>query len=121
MPKPSKIAGPLTQTKLIQTVAAELDISFGQAQAAVHAVTDVITRTVADGNSVTITNFGAWIPKTIPARTARNPQTGGPVHVPEHQVVRFRIAPRLAEVVRGSKTRAGIRKLPKGALSGDRP
>lgn len=120
MARKPKITHPLNQTQLIEAVALELGVPVADATKAVHAVIDVVVRTVTSGHAVTVTNFGSWTPRRVPARKARNPQTGGTVSVPAHQVVRFRVAPRLAEIVRSRKAAQNVRKLAAGALQ-ERP
>ncbi|MFJ2477071.1 HU family DNA-binding protein [Streptomyces sp. NPDC087659] len=115
--RPLPIKQPLTTTTLIDTVAADLDISQAEAQAAVIAVFDVISRAAASGHNTAITNFGTFISHRAKRRRARNPQTGESVLVPAHQAVRFRPSDRLAEAVRRRNRKATIRKLPQGALA----
>lgn len=105
-------SGPLTKTTLVEAVAAELGIPLGEAQDHVHAVLNVITRTLAAGHSVTVTNFGAWDARMRPEHTARNPQTGGRVHVPARRRARFAAAERLQDTVAAGDTTATIRKRP---------
>ncbi|WP_420718905.1 HU family DNA-binding protein [Streptomyces sp. NRRL F-5755] len=45
------------------------------------------------GDSVMVTNFGAFRRVRRERRSARNPQTGGRVTVPARNVVDFRVAP----------------------------
>lgn len=49
------------------------------------------------GEKLSITNFGTFKKVVRPARTCRNPQTGGTVEVPEHNVIKFRPAPAIKE------------------------
>lgn len=66
---------------------------------AVNAVIDVIQSTVASGDKVSITGFGAFEMVHKPARTARNPSTGEPIEVPESWVPRFRPGADFKEMV----------------------
>ncbi|MEV0691813.1 HU family DNA-binding protein [Streptomyces sp. NPDC050388] len=109
--------GPLNKTRLAEAVALQLGVSNEDGIRAVEAVLNVIARTVAGGHSVTVTNFGSWIPKHRPASTRRNPQNGDPVPVPAHTRLFFRLSDRLAAAVRAQDPAAAdITKLPKGSL-----
>jgi nucleoid DNA-binding protein len=103
---------PLNKAGLIRAVAAELGVSRDDAQRAVDAVLNTITRTLAAGHSVTVTNFGSWHAVDRPERAARNPQTGDRVTIPARRAVRVRVAPHLQKVVRTGAASASIRKRP---------
>jgi nucleoid DNA-binding protein len=109
----ARATGSITTVALAELVAAELGISHRQARRTVAAVLNSITRTVAAGHPVAITNFGSWHPLPVPARTARNPQDGAPVAVPATRRVRFTTSPRFLAAVRAADPEAAaIRKLP---------
>ncbi|RJL25055.1 HU family DNA-binding protein [Bailinhaonella thermotolerans] len=57
---------------------------------AVNAIIDTIQKTVASGDKVAITGFGAFEKVDRPARTARNPSTGAAIKVEASAVPRFR-------------------------------
>jgi DNA-binding protein HU-beta len=120
--KPTRIKGPLTQWLLAEAVGTDTGLPPETVQAVQKATWDVIARTLAAGHSVTITNFGTWSAYRRAARKARNPQSGERVLVAAHWASRFRVAPRLAEIVRGHKqAKATVKKLPKGTLTGEQP
>ena len=48
----------------------------------VTAALDVIVETVANGDKVTLVNFGTFDSKKREAREGRNPQTNKPMHIP---------------------------------------
>jgi nucleoid DNA-binding protein len=114
---PVRITTDLTTTKLIDIVAADLDITPKEAARQVYATFDAIARATAAGHNVAITNFGTFRSYRLKKYNARNPQTGEKVPVPAHQVIRFRISPRLADAVRRRDRKATIRKLPQGTLT----
>jgi nucleoid DNA-binding protein len=105
--------GPLNKAALAAAVAAELGTTTQEGHLAVDAVLNAITRTLAAGHSVSITNFGSWHSVPRPARQTRNPQTGESLTVPARQGIRVRTSPRLRDLVRaGDVTAASIRKNP---------
>lgn len=103
----------MNKAQLIDAVADRLGGSRRDANEAVEAVIDTITRTVAGGDRVAITGFGVFEKIDRPARTARNPRTGERVKVKKTAVPRFRAGQGLKDVVSGS------RKLPR--LTATRP
>lgn len=109
---PAVPAGPLNKTRLAEAVAADLGITIPDAFRAIDATLGAIVRTNAAGHDVTITNFGTFRAVTDPARIARNPQTGRTVEVPARPTVRFRVAPRLAEIIRSGDASASLKKHP---------
>ncbi|MCX5201081.1 HU family DNA-binding protein [Streptomyces sp. NBC_00237] len=104
--------GPLNKSALAAAVAAELGTTTHEGHRAVDAVLNAITRALAAGHSVTVTNFGSWRPVPRPARQARNPQTGELVTVPARQGIRVTTSPRLRDLVRTGAVTASIRKNP---------
>lgn len=104
--------GDLNKTRLAAAVAAELGVTRDESFRVLNAVLDTITRAVTAGHDVTITNFGTFRAVEEVARTRRNPQTGERFARPAYPTVRFRVAPRLREVVRGGDPAASIRKRP---------
>ena len=100
--------GPLNKTALGEAVAAELGTSHEQGQRALNAVLNVIARTVAAGHSVTVSNFGTWLPKHVPARKRRNPQTGGSLVVPAHTWLVFRASDQLQDAVKAHDPEAAV-------------
>ncbi|MFJ4551040.1 HU family DNA-binding protein [Streptomyces sp. NPDC088817] len=113
--RPAPITERLTTTKLIDVVAADLDIPPAEARKAVMATFGAIARAAASGHDVAITNFGTWRSYRTPRRKSRNPQTGEPVIVAAHQKVSFRVGPALADAVRRRDRKASIDKAPKGS------
>lgn len=103
---------PLNKTSLAETVAADLGITVKEAFRVLDAVFEPIARTVTAGHDVTVTNFGTWRAVLDPERKARNPQTGERITVPARHAVRFRVSPRLQEVVQAGDPTASIKKRP---------
>ncbi len=91
---------PVNKAQLIQAVADKSGRRLSPTEA-VETVLDVIVRAVAAGDPVSVTGFGSLVPRYRPARTARNPQTGGEVTVAASRVVRFRPGTRFQDLVSG--------------------
>lgn len=77
-------------TRLVELVAAESGVHEDDVRKVLRGTFDVIGRTVLSGHRVTVTNFGTWAGVRKAARFARNPQTGGRVHIPARRVATFK-------------------------------
>jgi DNA-binding protein HU-beta len=66
-----------------------MDMSRKEADAALTALTDLITESVASGEDVAISGFAKFRRIDRPARMARNPATGEMVHVKAKRVARI--------------------------------
>ncbi len=90
----------MNRTELVAAVAAE----SGQSQAAVNGVIDaffsVISKSVAEGNKVTIPGYLAVERTHRAARTGRNPQTGETISIAASDGVK---------VSAGSKLKAAVK------------
>jgi DNA-binding protein HU-beta len=73
-----------------------------QAALAVDAVLDAVTAELAAGERVTLTGFGTFEPVARPARTVRNPRTGGVVEVAASVAARFRPGAGLRSALAGA-------------------
>ncbi len=73
---------------------------------ALNAVLETIQSAVASGNKVAITGFGVFEKSERPARTARNPATGDPIHVAASSVPKFRAGADFKALVNGDKQTA---------------
>jgi len=66
----------MNKHELIDAISSETGASRAEAGRFLDAVINQITKTVADGNKVTLTGFGTFESVTRAARTGRNPKTG---------------------------------------------
>ena len=89
----------LNLAELAQAVAARLGCSVPEAVRAIRATLDAIAGGVVDGKRVSVTGLGSFTPVARPARTARNPQTGEPMQVPERIAVKFVPGKRLVDIL----------------------
>jgi DNA-binding protein HU-beta len=72
----------MNRKDLVEQVAAGTGLAAGQADAAVTAALDAITRAVAAGDRVTLPGFGTFERRERAARSGRNPQTGEAMEIP---------------------------------------
>lgn len=109
----------LNKQLLADQLSERVGLSRSIAQEVVETVFDICAWTVAQGYSVSITNFGSMELVEKKARMARNPQTGDRIQVPSHKAVRFNVSPRLNQFANSDKPElATIRKRAKGPSQG---
>jgi DNA-binding protein HU-beta len=63
-----------------------------EAEAVVNCVISRIKKAAANGEKITLVDFGSFDVKTRKARKGRNPQTGEVIQIPEKKVIQFRPA-----------------------------
>ncbi len=80
----------MNKQELIRRIADDSEVSRRDAAVMLDSTLEAIMSTVADGDSVQLLGFGTFEARTRKARTARNPQTGEEVQVPETTVPVFR-------------------------------
>jgi DNA-binding protein HU-beta len=90
----------MTKQKLIETLAAELNTTKRQSEQMLVTLVNIIERTVAKGEKVSITGFGTFDRGKRAARRGVNPQTGAEIQIPEMPMPRFRAGKRLKETLR---------------------
>lgn len=105
----------LNKQSLADALADRMGLARSVAYEAVETVFDIIARTVAQGNTVSITNFASLELVTKQSRMARNPHNGDRIMVPSRKAVKFNVAPRLTEFANSvDPSQTTIRKQAKG-------
>jgi len=95
----------MNKKDLIDFVAEEMGVTKKESKMAVDVVIDGLTAGLLADGKVTLVGFGVFEVVKRNARTARNPQTGEAVEVPEKFVPKFRASNTLkAAVVGGDYT-----------------
>jgi DNA-binding protein HU-beta len=89
----------MKKKELVTVLAGNMDITKKDASLYVENLIDIMFDALASGEDVELYGFGKFKLSTRKAYTARNPQTGDPIEVPEKQVVTFKAAKRLKEAV----------------------
>lgn len=115
MAKTETIPPSLNKMSLADRLADRTGLARTVAYETVETLFDIMAATVAQGGSVSITNFASMELVEKQPRRARNPHTGDPIEVPARKAVKFNVSPRLNEFANSSDpSRTTIRKLPKG-------
>jgi DNA-binding protein HU-beta len=106
----------VNKSELIDALAAQLQGSKKDATTAVESILDHITRSVVAGEKVALAGFGTFQKVARKARTARNPLTGAAVKVKATNVIKFKPAVQLKEVVSGARKLAAPAKAAKAVV-----
>jgi len=81
---------------LITKISDEVGISKTQANAAIDAFTEAVTKTIKGGGKVTLVGFGTFSVGKRSARTGRNPKTGATIKIKAKKVAKFKAGKELA-------------------------
>lgn len=115
MARTDERTGSLSKRAFAEAVAEHMGVALDIANEAVDNVFEVCAQKVAQGEAISIANFGTFERVTRPSRLARNPQTGDRMSVPERKTVRFVVSPRLSEFANSAQPELmTIKKKPKG-------
>jgi DNA-binding protein HU-beta len=95
--------GQMTKAELVEAVRAEAGIGKGQAEDAVAAFLNSVTKSLKKGDKLTLTGFGTFSVSNRKARTGRNPQTGEAIKIKAAKVPKFTAGKGLKEAVGGKK------------------
>jgi len=98
----------LTKADLVDTVAAEAELSKRQAGAIVDLVLAEIKMALQKGDRVALTPFGSFVVRARRAREGRNPKTGEKIKIPARKVPAFVAGKSLKDAVGG--VRGGAKK-----------
>ena len=95
----------MNKTELIEALAAKCDISKAAAGNAIDGLVEVITETLAKGDSISLIGFGTFSVGERAARVGRNPQTGAELKIAASKVAKFSAGAKLKAAVNASKAK----------------
>jgi DNA-binding protein HU-beta len=90
---------PMTKTQLVAAIAANAGMDKAAANRALDALTDIVTKEVASGGSVSLPGLGKFSCRTRPEREVRNPSTGEKMTKPADRVAKVTISKQLKDVI----------------------
>jgi len=90
----------MTKQGLTESIVAKVGCSKADAERALDAVLETITKSLTNGDSVTITGFGTFSARARAARAGVNPKTGEKIQIPAMTVPKFKAGKGLKEAVR---------------------
>ena len=85
---------------LVEAVQNKIAVNKKVAEDAVDTVFDTIMKTLASGEEVAVSGFGAFLVKKRAARMGINPRTKEKIHIPETLTPKFRAGKVLKEAVK---------------------
>ncbi|WP_445329524.1 HU family DNA-binding protein [Vibrio sp. L3-7] len=89
----------MNRKELVDHIAEEVDITKKEADAALKAIIEGITTTLADGDDVTLVDFGTFKITHRAAREGRNPKTGESLQIAASKSPTFKAGKKLKDVL----------------------
>ncbi|MCR5117102.1 MAG: HU family DNA-binding protein [Lachnospiraceae bacterium] len=89
----------MNKTELVAAIAEETGLSKKDAEKAVKAFTDVVTKQLKKGQKVQLVGFGTFEVTKRAAREGRNPQTGAPMKIKASKAPKFSAGKALKDAV----------------------
>ncbi len=91
----------MRKVDMAQRITEEIEVTKGQAAAAVEAILAAVKDALRQGEPVTLRGVGTFHVRAKRARVGRNPKTGAAATIPAHRVVRFTAGKVLKKAVAG--------------------
>ena len=89
----------MNKTELVDAIAKATELSKKDAEKAVKAFTEVVTKELKKKGKVQLVGFGTFETAKRAARTGKNPQTGATLKIPAATVPKFKAGKALKEAV----------------------
>ena len=89
----------MKKAELVEAIAQKAGLSKADANRALDATFEVITKALKKGERVPVAGFGTFNVSKRKAREGRNPQTGETVKIPARKAVSFKAGTALKEAV----------------------
>ena len=89
----------MNKTELVAAMAEQAGISKKDAEAALKAFTDTVSKELKRGGKVHLVGFGTFETSTRAARTGRNPQTGKEMKIKASKAPKFKAGKALKDLV----------------------
>ena len=96
----------MNKSELIEALATKAEVSKAAAGKSVDALVEIITATVAKGDTVALVGFGTFKPAKRAARTGKNPKTGEALKIAATTLPKFSAGATFKAAVAGKKAPA---------------
>ena len=93
----------MNKTELVAAIADATDLSKKDAEKALKAFTDVVTKALKKGDKVQLVGFGTFEVAKRAAREGRNPQTGKAMKIKASKAPKFKAGKALKDTVNEKK------------------
>ena len=90
----------MNKTELVEAIAKTAGLTKADANRAVRAAIEVITKALKKGDAVQITGFGTFAVAKRAARKGRNPATGKEIKIPASKAPKFKAGALLKKAVK---------------------
>jgi DNA-binding protein HU-beta len=89
----------MTKAELVATIAQETELTKADAERTLNSFLSNVTKTLKKEGKLTLTGFGTFEVVKRKKRKGRNPQTGEPITIKAHKVVKFKPGKGLREKI----------------------
>lgn len=89
----------MNKQELVTAIAEQADMSKAEAERALNATTDVITKALKSGDTVQLIGFGTFSVRQRAAREGRNPRTGESLKIAASKAPIFKAGSKLKQAV----------------------
>ena len=89
----------MNKTELVSAIADSADLTKKDAEKAVNAFTDVVTKALKKGDQVQLVGFGTFEVVKRAAREGRNPQTGKAMKIKASKAPKFKAGKALKDAL----------------------
>ena len=89
----------MNKTELVAAIAEQADLSKKDAEAALKAFTDVVSKSLKKGEKIQLVGFGTFEVSERSARTGRNPQTGKTMKIAASKAPQYKAGKALKDAV----------------------
>ncbi len=93
----------MNRNELIEAMVKVTGVSKKDTEATLKAFTEVVTKTLKKGDSITLVGFGTFGVGKRAARKGRNPQTGAEIKIPASKMPKFKAGKGLKDAVNNKK------------------
>ena len=90
----------MTKADLVAAIAKDTELTKADAERTLNAFMDNVTKTLKKEGKLTLTGFGTFEVVKRKKRKGRNPQTGAPITIKAHKVVKFKPGKGLREKIK---------------------
>jgi len=90
----------MTKGELVDAIAGAAGITKVDAEKALNAFTEAVTKSLKKGDAVGLVGFGTFSVSKRKARKGRNPQTGKEINIPAAKVPKFKAGKGLKDAVK---------------------
>ncbi len=91
----------MNKSELVAAIAQNAELSKKDAESALTATIDAISKALADGDKVQLVGFGTFDVRERAAREGKNPRTGEVIEIAASKVPGFKAGRALKELVNG--------------------